>query len=175
MNFIETPLVGAYVIEVEPAKDSRGLFARTLDADTFRAKGLQPTFVQCNTSFNKYRGTLRGMHFQVAPHAETKLVRCTHGSIYDVIVDLREDSATYREWFGVELESRDRKMLYVPEGFAHGFQTLRDDCEVFYQMGSPYCAEASRGVRWDDPAIGIRWPVPAKHLSPKDRTLPYLD
>jgi dTDP-4-dehydrorhamnose 3,5-epimerase len=158
MRFVETPITGAYVIEDEPVGDERGWFARTFDADVFRAEGLEPAVVQCSTSYNGIEGTLRGMHYQEAPHGEVKLVRCTSGAIYDVIVDLRRDSDSYCEWFAAELTPEARKSLYAPIGVAHGFQTLAPGSTVHYQMGQPYVPNAARGVRWDDPAFGIRWP-----------------
>ncbi|CAN5828738.1 MAG: dTDP-4-dehydrorhamnose 3,5-epimerase [Gemmatimonadetes bacterium] len=168
MIFRETRLPGAYVIEPERIEDERGFFARSWCEREFRAHGLNPRLVQCNLSFNRYRGTLRGMHYQAAPHPEAKLVRCTMGRIHDVIVDLRPESPTFREWVAVELSAGNRRMLYVPEGFAHGFQTLEDESEVFYQMSQYYHAELARGVRWDDPAFGIAWPLPVQALSARD-------
>ena len=153
---------GAFIIEPEKMEDERGFFARTWDQKEFGAHGLNPRLVQCNTSFNKRAGTLRGMHYQAAPHEEAKLVRCTRGAIYDVIVDLRASSPTFKQWTAVELTAYNRLMLYVPEGFAHGFQTLEDETEVFYQMSEFYHPESARGVRWNDPAFGIEWPVAEK-------------
>ncbi len=174
IKFNETELKGAFVIEPERFDDERGFFARTWSQEEFAARGLNPKVVQCNTSFNKQRGTLRGMHYQVAPHEEAKLVRCTGGAIYDVIIDLRPDSPTWGEWFGVELTSRNRLMVYVPEGFAHGFQTLADETEVFYQVSAYYHQESARGVRWDDPAFGIDWPLAVTAISQRDREHPLL-
>ena len=153
-------------------EDDRGFFARTFCRREFEARGLNPQVVQCNVSFNKRKGSLRGMHFQASPHSEAKLVRCTAGSIYDVIIDLRASSSAFRKHFGVELSARNRKMLYVPEEFAHGFQTLEDDTEVFYQMSQYYSPEHSRGVRWDDPAFGISWPPGERIIIERDRTYP---
>ncbi len=153
-------------------EDDRGFFARTFCRREFEARGLNPQVVQCNFSFNKRKGSLRGMHFQASPHSEAKLVRCTAGSIYDVIIDLRASSSAFRKHFGVELSARNRKMLYVPEEFAHGFQTLEDDTEVFYQMSQYYSPEHSRGVRWDDPAFGISWPPGERIIIERDRTYP---
>ncbi len=153
-------------------EDDRGFFARTFCRREFEAHGLNPQVVQCNVSFNKRKGSLRGMHFQASPHSEAKLVRCTAGSIYDVIIDLRASSSAFRKHFGVELSARNRKMLYVPEEFAHGFQTLEDDTEVFYQMSQYYSPEHSRGVRWDDPAFGISWPPGERIIIERDRTYP---
>jgi len=146
MRFIPTNLAGAYLIEPEPVSDERGFFARTWCWNEFADKGLNPNLVQCNISYNKARGTLRGMHYQTAPHAEAKLVRCTQGAIYDVIVDLRNDSSTFTQWFGAELTAQNRKALYVPEGFAHGFITLKDDTEMLYQMSEFFHAECAAGV-----------------------------
>lgn len=157
------------MVELEPAADERGFFARAWCAEEFREHHLNPALAQCSISFNHRRGTLRGMHYQEAPHREAKLVRCTAGAIYDVIVDLRRASPTYCKWFAVELTAANRKMLYVPEGFAHGFQTLADQTEVFYQISEKYRPESSRGVRWNDPLFGIDWPIPAPILSPRDR------
>ncbi|MCZ7562532.1 MAG: dTDP-4-dehydrorhamnose 3,5-epimerase [Burkholderiales bacterium] len=158
MKFLTTPLLGAFVIELAPIVDDRGFFARSWCAKEFAAHGLNPSLVQCNVSFNKRRGTLRGMHYQVSPHEEAKIVRCTMGAIYDVIVDLRAAAPSYRRWFAIELSAANRRMMYCPEGVAHGFQTLMDDTEVFYQMSESHHPESARGVRWDDPAIGIEWP-----------------
>ena len=158
MIFRETKLKGAFIIEPERLEDERGLFARTFCEEEFKAHGLNSRVVQCNISFNKKKGTLRGMHYQVAPHEEAKLVRCTRGAIYDVIVDLRPDSPTFKQWVAVELTADNHRMLYIPEGFAHGFQTLEDNTEVFYQMSELYHPESARGVRWDDPVFGIEWP-----------------
>lgn len=159
MRFIETQLPGAWVIELEEIEDERGWFARTFDAEEFRARDLNLNVVQCNASFNHRAGTVRGMHYQAEPHGESKLVRCVRGAIFDVAVDLREDSPTFRNWHGVELSAENRLAFYIPAGLAHGFQTLSDDCEVLYKMGNPYVPEATRGVRWDDPAFGIEWPA----------------
>jgi dTDP-4-dehydrorhamnose 3,5-epimerase len=172
MHFIPTNLAGAYLIEAEPISDERGFFARTWCRNEFVDKGLNPNLVQCNISYNKLRGTLRGMHFQNVPHAEAKLVRCTQGGIYDVIIDLRKDSGTFTQWFGVELTAENRKALYVPEGFAHGFITLQDESEVLYLMSEIYHAECAAGVRWDDPAFAVRWPIEAKVISERDRNYP---
>jgi len=172
MIFTETPIKGAYVIDPEPIVDERGFFARTWCRREFEAHALVPGLAQCNISFNHRKGTLRGMHYQVAPHVEAKLMRCTAGAIYDVIVDLRADSKTFRQWFAVELSSDTRRMLYIPDGLAHGFQTLTDGVEVFYQMSEFYAPECARGVRWNDPAFGIRWPLEVAMISERDRTYP---
>lgn len=172
MKFIPTPLIDAYVIEPEKLEDDRGFFARTWCQDEFAKHNLDSNLVQCNISFNKKRGTLRGMHLQLPPFAETKLVRCTQGAIYDVIVDLRPDSKTYLKWTGVELSASNRKTLYVPKGFAHGFQTLADDTEVFYQMSEFYHPEVAQGFRWNDPKFNIQWIEEATVISERDRTYP---
>lgn len=172
MKFTETALRGAFVIEIERIEDERGFFARTFCRREFGAHGLNPDLVQCSISFNRRRGTLRGMHYQVAPPAECKLVRCTRGAIYDVIVDIRRDSPTFKQWFAVELNAENRLMLYVPEGIAHGFETLRDDSEVFYQMSACYVAESARAVRWNDPAFSIVWPSVPSVISMRDRSYP---
>jgi dTDP-4-dehydrorhamnose 3,5-epimerase len=158
MRFLQTPLCGAWVIELDLLGDERGWFARTFDAQEFRSRGMSPDVAQCNASFNAKRDTVRGMHFQAEPHGESKLVRCVRGAIFDVAVDLRADSPTRGCWHGVELSAENHRAFYIPAGLAHGFQTLEDDCEVLYQMGSPYVPDAARGVRFDDPAFGIEWP-----------------
>ncbi len=172
MIFTETKLAGAFVIEVERRADQRGFFARTYCQQEFEAHGLNTQVVQCNVSFNKGKGTLRGMHYQAPPFAEAKLVRCTSGSIYDVIIDLRPSSATFKQYFAMELSAENRRMLYIPEDFAHGFQTMRDDTEVFYQMGRGYSAEHARGVRWNDPAFGIEWPEGERIIIKRDQNYP---
>lgn len=172
MIFTEATLRGAFVIDLEPMEDERGHFARSFCRKEFGSRGLKTDVAQCNVSFNRKKGTLRGMHFQSPPKAEAKLVRCTRGAIHDVIIDLRPDSPTCRKWSSVELTETNRKMLYVPEGFAHGFQTLVDDTEVFYQMFEYYSPEHAGGVRWDDPAFGITWPIENPILSGKDRSYP---
>jgi dTDP-4-dehydrorhamnose 3,5-epimerase len=170
--FTETKLAGAFVIELERHTDERGFFARTFCQQEFEAHGLKAEVAQCNVSFNKRKGTLRGMHYQAAPFAEAKLVRCTAGSIYDVIIDLRPASATFKRHFAVELSAENRRMLYIPESFAHGFQTLEDDTEVFYQMAQRYSAEHARGVRWNDPAFGIEWPKGERIIIERDQNYP---
>jgi len=170
--FTETKLPGAYVIEVEKREDQRGFFGRTFCREEFEAHGLNSQVVQCNTSFNKRKGTLRGMHFQAVPFAEAKLVRCTSGSIYDVIIDLRPASTTFKQHFAVELSAANHRMLYIPENMAHGFQTLEDDTEVFYQMSQMFSAEHARGVRWNDPAFGIEWPADERIITERDRNYP---
>lgn len=170
MRFVETPLIGAFVIEPEPVDDERGFFLRTFCRREFAERGLIPDLVQCSVSFNRKRGTLRGMHYQAPPHEETKLVRCTSGAIYDVIVDLRTNSSSKLRWFAIELTAANHQMLYVPAGLAHGFLTLADDSEVFYQMSEYFNPESSRGVRWDDPALGIKWPAAPTTISDRDAT-----
>ena len=172
MIFTTTPLDGAYVIDIEPHTDERGFFARAWCQKEFTDRGLNPSLVQCNISFNERRGTLRGMHLQTEPFTETKLVRCTQGTIWDAIVDLRLESPTYRKHFAVELSAHNRRMLYVPANFAHGFITLEDDTEIFYQMGEFYAPTHAVGYRYDDPAFGIQWPVPVAVISERDRTYP---
>ena len=173
MIFQETKLKGAYLIELEPIEDERGFFARTFCREEYEQHGLNQRVVQCNTSYNRHKGTLRGMHYQLAPFSEAKLVTCLAGSIYDVIIDLRAESSTYGEWLAVELSGRrPRPMLYVPENFAHGFQTLADDTEVFYQMSAPYHRESARGLRWDDAALNIMWPAGNPIVSQRDQSFP---
>ncbi len=172
MRFIETPIPGAVIVEPEPRNDHRGSFMRTFCAEEFRAQGLAAEFVQCSTSWNARRGTLRGLHYQIPPYEEAKLVRVTRGAVFDVAVDLRPDSPRYLHWTGVELTAENRRALYIPPGCAHGFQTLEDETEVFYQISVPYRADASRGIRWDDPALGVRWPLPEPVMSERDRTYP---
>jgi dTDP-4-dehydrorhamnose 3,5-epimerase len=159
MRFEKTPLPGAWLIELDLLGDERGWFARTFDADEFARRGMNPAVVQCSASFNARRGTLRGLHYQAEPHGESKLVRCVRGAIFDVAVDVRADSSTFRRWHGVELSASNRLAFYIPAGLAHGFQTLTDDVEVLYQMGDPYVPDAARGVRYDDPAFGVQWPA----------------
>jgi dTDP-4-dehydrorhamnose 3,5-epimerase len=172
MIFTETTLKGAFMIEPERRHDERGFFARTWCQREFEAGGLSPEWVQCNVSFSRQRGTLRGMHYQAAPYEEAKLVRCTMGAIYDVIIDLRHESPTFRRWLALELTADNRRMLFIPQGFAHGFQTLADDTEVFYQMSQFYAPEYARGVRWDDPAFGVSWPAEKRIISERDRGFP---
>ena len=174
MLFTETKLPGAWVIEPERIEDERGFFARTWCRREFAERGLSTELAQCSISFNAKKGTLRGMHYQLEPHAEVRLVRCTRGAIYDVIIDLRHDSSTFGQWFAVELTAKNRQMLYVPEGFAHGFQTLEDDTQIFYQMSQFYRPDSVRGVRWDDPAFGVQWPEPIRLISDRDRSYPDL-
>ena len=169
MIFTETRLKGAYIIEPEKRADDRGFFARSWCEKEFADHNLNLRTVQCNISFNTRKGTLRGMHYQVAPSAEAKLVRCTQGAIYDVIIDLRPDSPTFKQPVAETLTARDHKMLYVPEGFAHGFLTLEDNSEIFYQMSEFYAPQHARGVRWNDPAFGIEWPIRDPIMVDRDR------
>jgi dTDP-4-dehydrorhamnose 3,5-epimerase len=171
---VPIPLEGAFTVEIEPIEDERGFFARSFCKEEFRAHGLDPVVAQCNVSLNRLRGTLRGLHYQDKPYEEAKLVRCTLGAVWDVIVDIRENSATSHRWYAVELTAENHRALYVPRGFAHGFQTLVDESEVLYQMSEFYHPESSRGLRWDDPAFGISWPLPDPILSPRDRAYPLL-
>jgi dTDP-4-dehydrorhamnose 3,5-epimerase len=168
MKFTPLGVSGAFLVEPEPRVDARGLFARVFSVEEFAAHGLEPRVVQTSTSFNERRGTLRGMHYQVAPHEETKLVRCTAGAIYDVVLDLRPQSPTFRHWVGVELSAANRSMVYVPRGCAHGFQTLADASEVFYQMSEAFAPECARRVRFDSPVYAISWPVADPILSEAD-------
>jgi len=172
MKFKPLSLDGAYMIDPEPLVDERGMFARTFCGREFAARGLDSLIAQCSTSYNRRRSTLRGMHYQVAPFAEAKLVRCVRGAIHDVIIDLRPDSATRMRWTAAELSADNRRMLYVPAGFAHGFQTLTDNAEVFYQISERYSPEHARGVRWNDDAFGIRWPLADPIVSNKDSSYP---
>ena len=171
-TFVETEIPGAFLIEPERLEDERGFFARMWCEREFKAHGLNPRLAQCNLSFNRTRGTLRGIHYQDSPYAETKIVRCTMGAIYDVIVDLRPESPTFKRWFAVELTAENRCMLYIPEGLAHGFQTLVDNTEVFYQMSEFFHPECARGVRWNDPAFGIHWPLSVSVIADKDNAYP---
>lgn len=170
MIFTETKLKGAFIIEVEKKEDERGFFGRSWCAKEMEDHGLNVNIRQANISFNKTKGTLRGMHYQIAPHQEAKLVRCSGGSIYDVIIDLRKDSATFKHWIGVELTQENYKMLYVPEDFAHGFITLEDNCEISYLMSEFYVPGAAATIRWNDPLFKIEWPLEPAVMSEKDRT-----
>ena len=173
MIFTETKLPGAYIIDIEPREDERGFFSRVWCVNEFKAHNLNTNLLQCNIAYNHKKGILRGMHFQHQPYAEVKLVRCTKGAVFDVIIDLRQDSPTYKEWLGVELAEENHRMLYVPEGFAHGYLTLRDNSELFYQVTQVYSPDAEGGVRWDDPAFGVQWPATANLLiSDKDQNWP---
>jgi dTDP-4-dehydrorhamnose 3,5-epimerase len=172
MIFTETKLKGAYTIDIQRHEDHRGFFARGWCQREFEEHGLVPQVVQSNISYNIARGTLRGMHYQVEPYGETKLVRCTRGAVHDVIVDLRPDSPTYLQWLGVDLSAENYRMLFVPVGFAHGFQTLTDDVEVTYQVSQFYAPASERGARYNDPAFGIEWPLTVQVISDKDRSWP---
>ncbi len=172
MIFTKTKLGGSYIIEMEKLLDYRGFFARAWCQQEFEAHGLNTRFVQANIGFSKKRGTLRGLHFQVMPHEEIKLVRCTRGAVYDVIVDLLAGSPTYKQWVGVELSADNYRMLYAPEGFAHGYQTLTDDAEIVYQTSQFYRAGSARGVRYNDPAFGIEWPMEVQVISDQDKSWP---
>jgi dTDP-4-dehydrorhamnose 3,5-epimerase len=175
MKFVETKLKGAFLIDLELLEDERGFFARTCCRKEFEQHGLNSDWVQCNISYNKRKGTLRGMHYQVDPYAEVKLVRCTMGAIYDVIIDLRRDSKSYGQWIAAELSAENRKMIYIPQGFAHGFQTLVDNSEIFYQMSAFYAPECARAVRWNDPQFNIQWPEAERTISEKDQTIKDFD
>jgi len=168
MRFVPLALAGSFLIELEPICDERGFFARAFSADEFAERGLVSAFVQSGIAFNPRAGTLRGLHYQAAPHAEVKLVRCTAGAVYDVIVDLRPDSSTFRQWTSVELSADNRRTLYIPEGVAHGYVTLTDTTELVYQMSVAHHAPSARGVRWNDPAFGISWPVAPIVISERD-------
>lgn len=172
MIFTETKLAGVYIIDTERVEDERGFFARAYDEAAFAERGLQTDFPQCNISFNRYKGTLRGMHYQVEPHGEAKLIRCTMGALYDVALDVRPVSPTYKQWLAVELSAENRRMFYLPTGIAHGFMTLQDNTEIFYMMGATYHPECARGLRWDDPAFAIEWPETDIVISEKDRNFP---
>jgi dTDP-4-dehydrorhamnose 3,5-epimerase len=172
MIFTETKLKGAFIIDLERVIDERGFFARSWCQREFEEHGLNPHLVQCNISFNISKGTLRGMHYQVSPCDEARLVRCTMGSIYDVIVDLRLESPTFKHYFADIITAENRKMFYIPEGFAHGFLALQNDSEVHYQMSAFYSSDHARGVRWNDPAFGIQWPAEVKIISDRDKNYP---
>jgi dTDP-4-dehydrorhamnose 3,5-epimerase len=172
MKFTPLRLKGVYIVDIEPLEDSRGMFARTFCIEEFASHGLATRFVQCNTSFNSRRGTLRGLHFQSDPQQEEKLVRCTRGAVLDVVVDLRPYSPTFRQWEGVELTGDNRRALFIPKGFAHGFQTLQDESEVFYQMSEIYVPQLASGVRWNDPAFNIVWPIEISTIAPRDASYP---
>jgi dTDP-4-dehydrorhamnose 3,5-epimerase len=168
MIFTETKLKGAFLIELDKFEDERGFFALSWSAEDFAARGLDSRLVECNVSFNRKTGTLRGMHYQQFPHGQVKIVRCTRGAIYDVIIDLRPASPTFKHWVSTELTADNHLALYVPTEFAHGFQTLEDNSEVLYQMSGPYVPDSGRGIRWNDPAIGIEWPMPVELINSRD-------
>ena len=174
MTFHTTTLSGLYRIELELREDARGFLARTYCDQEFAAHGLNTRWPQCNLTLTRQRGMIRGMHFQAEPRPEIKLIRCAAGAIFDVLVDVRRDSATFGHWEGFELSAANHRQLYVPGGFAHGFQCLTDNCEVFYMMSEFYVPELARGLRWNDPAVGIRWPIAESQLSERDRNLPLL-
>lgn len=175
MRIHDTPLDGVVVVEPERYADGRGFFARTWCMSEFADRGLDTRVVQCNISYNPRKGTLRGMHYQLSPHQEVKLVRCTSGAIHDVAIDLRSDSPTFKEHTAVDLSAENRLALYIPEGCAHGFLTLEDDVEIFYQMSAFYEPSSARGVRWNDPAFGIQWPSEAELISERDASYPDFD
>src|SRR5579864_5236901 len=172
MIFTDTPVAGAWIVDIDPRRDDRGFFARAFCRDEFARHGLNPHVEQCNVARTVHAGTLRGLHYQVAPHAEAKLVQCTAGAIFDVAVDLRAGSATFRRWVGVELTGDNHRMLYIPEGCAHGYLTLRDRSETFYQVSAAYAPAAERGVRWNDPAFAIAWPVEPTIVHARDAAYP---
>jgi dTDP-4-dehydrorhamnose 3,5-epimerase len=173
--FTESPLPGAFLIDIERGTDERGFFARAYGAQEFAAMGLGTELNQCSVSYNTRTGTLRGLHYQSAPHEEHKLVRCTAGAIFDVIVDIRPGSSHYRRWFGAELTAQNRRSLFIPPGFAHGFITLRDGAEVYYMISVPHAPQHAQGFRWNDPAFGIQWPLEPSVISPRDAAYPLLD
>ena len=175
MKFTECSVAGAWLVEVERAADERGFFARTHCVAEFAARGIATVFRQSSISFNKRRGTLRGMHYQASPHAEAKLVRCTAGAVFDVIVDLRASSPTSRRWYGAELSAANRRALYMPEGVAHGFISLSDDSEILYMISVDYVPGSAHGFRWNDPAIGIEWPLEPTTISARDASYPALE
>jgi dTDP-4-dehydrorhamnose 3,5-epimerase len=174
MIYHYTPISGVFLIESERREDARGWFSRTFCAEEFSDMGMKTSFVQCSTSFNEMRGTLRGLHYQTVPYVETKLVRCVRGAIFDVVVDIRPESSTFGKWVAAELSSDDGTMFYIPEGCAHGFQTLMPNTEIFYQISTPYREEHSAGIRWNDPSLKIDWPIANPILSLKDSELPIL-
>lgn len=175
MIFTAAPLKGVFIIEPEPYRDQRGWFARTYCQDEFKAIGHQKPWLQINHSFTQQSGTIRGMHFQKAPFSEIKLLRCIAGAVFDVVVDMREDSPTRWQWFGIELSAANRKMLYIPEGFAHGFETLQDNTELIYHHSQVYTPGSEGGLRFDDPALGIQWPLPVTLISDRDKGHPLLE
>jgi dTDP-4-dehydrorhamnose 3,5-epimerase len=175
MIFTEVPLRGAYIIDMTRMADERGFFARSFCAEEFAKRGMAAQLSQCSVSFNARKGTLRGLHFQAAPHDEEKLVRCTAGAVFDVIADLRPESPTHRQWFGADLTAANHLSLYIPKGFAHGFISLADDTEVLYMISVPYAPGFAKGLRWNDPALGIRWPLKPTVISARDAEHPLLD
>ena len=175
MIFTESPLPGAFLVDLELLTDERGFFARAYCAEEFAAQGLSTPLRQCSVSYNALKGTLRGLHYQAAPHEEHKLVRCTAGAIFDVIVDISPHSPRYRQWFGTELSAQNRRAVFIPPGFAHGFVTLSDDAEVYYMISVPHSPQHAQGFRWSDPAFGIQWPVVPRVISARDVAYPLLD
>jgi len=175
ITFAEAPLPGAYLVDLAPVSDERGFFARSYCPEEFAAHGLGAPLSQCSVSYNERRGTLRGMHYQIAPHEEHKLVRCTAGAIFDVIIDMRPASSHFRRWFGTELNAQNRRALFIPPGFAHGFVTLSDQTEVFYMIAAAHSAAHARGVRWNDPAFGIEWPLQPSVIAARDAQYPLVD
>ena len=175
MIFTESPLPGAFLIDLAPIADERGFFARAYCDEEFAAKGLSTGLRQCSVSYNTRKGTLRGLHYQGLPHEEHKLVRCTSGAIFDVIADIRPQSSHYRRWFGTQLTAQNRRSLFIPPGFAHGFITLSDDAEVYYMISVPHAPESAQGFRWNDPAFAIQWPLAPSVISPRDAAYPLLD
>jgi dTDP-4-dehydrorhamnose 3,5-epimerase len=174
MQYTPSRIAGAWIMDIMPIHDARGFFAMTWLPDELRQRGMNPSLAQCNLSFNHKRGTLRGMHVQKAPHAQAKIVRCTRGALLDVIVDLRTDSPTFKQWDGIELTADNHRLLYVPEGIAHGYITLVDDTEAYYHASSPWVRESEWGVRWDDPAFDIKWPFTPSVISDKDQGWPFF-
>jgi dTDP-4-dehydrorhamnose 3,5-epimerase len=172
VTFTETRIPGAWIVDITPLHDERGFFAMTWAASEFATRGLEGSLAQCNLAFTRRKGTLRGMHYQRAPHEQVKLVRCDRGAVLDVVVDLRPHSPTFRQWDSVELSAENRRMLYIPGGLAHGYITLTDDAEVFYQASTPWAPQAEAGVRWDDAAFHITWPVTPVVISERDATWP---
>jgi dTDP-4-dehydrorhamnose 3,5-epimerase len=172
MKLSNSPLPGVFVIDIEPIKDDRGMFARCWCKDEFEQQGLRTELSQCSISFNQSKATLRGMHYQLTPHEEIKIVRCTRGSIFDVVIDLRPESTTFKQWFGTSLSAENHRMLYIPEGLAHGFVTLEPQTEVFYQISVPYEPGSARGVRWNDSCFNINWPIEPTVISSKDLNYP---
>ncbi|MFT3907930.1 MAG: dTDP-4-dehydrorhamnose 3,5-epimerase [Ferruginibacter sp.] len=175
MTFLETTLPGSYIVSLQPIGDSRGWFARTYCKNEFATIGHDKEWVQLNHSYSSQKGTIRGMHFQVKPYSEIKMVRCIAGAVYDVIIDLRKDSPTFKKWFGTELSAENKKMLYIPEGFAHGFQTLTDNVELIYHHSQFYTPSAEQGVRYDDATLNIQWPLPVTEISARDQHYPLID
>lgn len=176
MKFQATPLAGAFLIEPELREDERGFFARVFCVDEFAEHGLCTQWMQANIAYNKFKGITRGMHYQHSPNAEVKLVRCTRGSVFDAMIDMRPTSATFRQWFGAELSETNQAMLYIPEGFAHGYQVLQDNSELHYMVSALYAPESEAGVGWDDPLVNVKWPITTDvQLSEKDKQWPLLE